>query len=70
MGLYVLEVMLWILDIRGHIPQFDDYRRFPAEPSPAAGAGPLVRTLTVLAVTLAVVALAIWAAVWLAIRLL
>jgi hypothetical protein len=68
MSLYVLHAMLWILDVRGHIPQFDDYRPFPAEPSPAAN--PLVRTLTVLAVTVAFVALAIWAAVWLAIHLL
>ena len=66
MGLYVLEVMFWILDVRGHIPQFDDYRRFPTEPSPAAGASPLI----ILVVRVALVAFAVWAAVWLAIRLL
>ncbi len=68
MGLYVLQVMLWILDIRGHIPKFEDYRPVPTGRSPAAS--PLVRTLTVLVVTVAVVALAVWAAVWLAIHLL
>jgi len=66
MGLYVQEAMLWILD-RGHIPKFDDYRPVPTGRSPAS---PLVRTLTVLVVTVAVVALAVWAAVWLAIHLL
>jgi hypothetical protein len=70
MGFCVVEMVFCFLGVRGHIPHFDDYRPLPAAPSSPASAGALVRTLTVLVVTVAFVAFAVWAAVWLAIRLL
>jgi hypothetical protein len=70
MGHCVVEMVLWIFSIRGHIPQFDDYRPLAAEPFSPAGARALVGTLTVLVVMAALVAFAVWAAVWLAIHLL
>ena len=68
MGFCVVEMVFCFLGVRGHIPRFDDYRPLPAAPSSPASA--LVRTLTALVVTVAFVAFAVWAAVWLAIRLL
>ncbi len=69
MGLFVLDVVLWLLGVRGHIPRFDDFRPVPATPVPGAG-GAVMRMLATVIVVLAVLSLAVWAAVWLAIRLL
>ena len=73
MGLSLIEKTFWILgilaDIRGHIPQFSDYHAIrtasPVAISPAAVMG--VVAVAILAIGLASAAL--WAAVWLAIRL-
>jgi hypothetical protein len=69
MGLYVLEVAFWILGIRGHIPRFDDGRPFRPMPSSTDHSGTLLRTLALIVVPVAVVALSLWAAVWLSINL-
>jgi len=65
MRLLILELVLSLLDVRGHIPRFDDFRPTPVAPAPA-GAG---RALAAVIAVLAVLALAIWAAVWLATHL-
>lgn len=69
MGLFVLDVVLWLLGVRGHIPQFDDFHPVPATSLPGAG-GAVMRMLATIIVVLAAVSLAIWAAVWLTLRLL
>ncbi len=69
MGLFVLEIVLWLVGIRGHIPQFDDFRPVPATPAPGAGSA-VIRMLATIIVVLALLSLAVWAAVWLALRLL
>jgi hypothetical protein len=68
MGYYVAGAVFWILNIRGHIPQFGDYRPIRHEPSGDAG-GP-ARIVIGFLVSVAFLALALWLAVWLAIRLL
>ena len=39
MSLYVLDVLLWIIGIRGHIPHYDEFRPGRSESSPAANSG-------------------------------
>ncbi|MBI5262586.1 MAG: hypothetical protein HY852_12305 [Bradyrhizobium sp.] len=68
MGLFVLDVVLWLLGVRGHIPQFGDFRPVPSETS--ANPSVLKRILTAFVAVFAVLSLAVWATVWLAIRLL
>lgn len=67
MSLFVLDAILWIFGIRGHIPQNDG---LPAGRSGAANTARLLRVLAVAVLSVAVLALALWAAVWLAIKLL
>jgi hypothetical protein len=70
MSLFVLDAVLWIFGIRGHIPQNDG---FPAgrNGSPfIANTATLMRVLAAAVVSLGVLSLALWAAVWLAIKLL
>ncbi|RTE91353.1 hypothetical protein [Bradyrhizobium sp. LVM 105] len=62
MRLLALELILSLLDVRGHIPRFDDFRPTPVVPAPAGAA-------RALAAVLAVLSLAIWATVWLATEL-
>ncbi len=69
MGLYVLELALAMLGIRGHIPHERDYRPFPTASSAASGSTRLLVILGVCLAVLAVFVLALWAAVWVAIRL-
>jgi len=66
MRLLALELILSLLDVRGHIPRFDDFRPAPATPAPAG----LVRALAAAIVVLVGLSLAIWGTVWLAIYLL
>lgn len=66
MRILALELIFSLLDIRGHIPRFDDFRPVPASPAPAG----IVHTLAAVIAVLAVLSLAIWAAVWVAIHLL
>ncbi|OAF08442.1 hypothetical protein AYJ54_15230 [Bradyrhizobium centrolobii] len=68
MAPFALDLVLWLLGVRGHIPRFDDFRPVPAAPS--SGAGHLLRVLAVMASIFAALALAAWGTVWLAIRLL
>ncbi|MBR0685751.1 hypothetical protein JQ594_07475 [Bradyrhizobium manausense] len=68
MASFALDLVLWLVGIRGHIPRFDDFRPVPV--APATGAGQLVRVLAIAAVVLATLSLAVWATVWIAIELL
>jgi hypothetical protein len=68
MALFALDFVLRLLDVRGHIPRFDDFRPVPAVPS--AGAGHLVRALAIAVAVFAALSLAVWGTVWLAIQLL
>jgi hypothetical protein len=70
MGLYLLDAMIRILEIRAHIPQHDDFGAGSDRSSLASGTSRLMRILAVFVVVVALLALALWAAVWLAIRLL
>ena len=65
MAPFTLDFLLWLIGVRGQIPRFDDFRPVPATPS-ARAAGHLLRALAIAAA----VSLAVWATVWLAIRLL
>jgi hypothetical protein len=67
MGLFALDIVLWLLGIRGHIPRFDDVRPVPA--APVTGPGNVMRALAAIAAVLAVLSLTLWATVWIAIRL-
>ena len=67
MSLYVLEFVLWIFGIRGHIPQSGGFVG-PAES--LAGSHPLMRVLAGVFVGVALLSIVLWTAVWLAIRLL
>lgn len=70
MGLYVLDAVIWILGIRGRIPQNGDSGPFPGQSSVGTNTGTLIRALAAFVVTVAILSLALWAAVWLAIKLL
>ena len=70
MGLYVLDAMIWILGIRGHIPQFDNFHAASSGSSPGTPTSGLIRILAATVASLAFLALGLWAAVWCAIRLL
>jgi len=66
MSLYVVNLILFIFGIRGHIPQHDDSG---ASPNPLAGStNRLMRVLAAAVVTVLLLSLALWAAVWLAIK--
>ncbi|AWM09504.1 MULTISPECIES: hypothetical protein [Bradyrhizobium] len=65
MRLLALELIFSLLDVRGHIPRFDDFRPAPVAPAPASAARALAAAITVLVV----LSLAIWAAVRLAAHL-
>jgi hypothetical protein len=69
MGLSVLDLVLWIFGIRGHIPQDGAFSGGP-HPSSFSGTNSLMRVLAAAVLVVAFLSLAIWAAVWLAIRLL
>jgi hypothetical protein len=68
MASFALDLILWLADIRGHIPRFDDFRPTPV--APAAGDNHLVRVLAIVAAVLAALSLAAWVTVWIAIELL
>jgi hypothetical protein len=70
MSLYLLDAMLWILGIRGHIPQHDDFHAASGGAPLATGGGAWIGILIAVVASLASLALMLWAAVWLAIRLL
>ncbi len=68
MASFVLDLVLWLTGVRGHIPRFDDFRPVPA--APIAGAGYIVRVLAIMATVFAALSLAVWGTVWIAIQLL
>jgi hypothetical protein len=70
MSPYVLDAMIWILGIRDHIPQHHGFGAGPNKSSRASGTNRLMRVLAAFVVAVALLSLALWAAVWLAIRLL
>jgi hypothetical protein len=59
MRLLALELILSLLDVRGHIPRFDDFRPAPATPA----AGGVVRALAAAIAVFVVLSLAIWGTV-------
>lgn len=68
MAPFALAFVLWLADIRGHIPRFDDFRPAPAAPTPLASQ--LLRILALTAAIMIALSLAVWGTVWLSIRLL
>jgi hypothetical protein len=67
MASLALDLVLWLIGVRGHIPRFDDFRPVPA--APAAGAGYVIRVLAITASVLAALSLALWGTVWIAIQM-
>ena len=67
MASFALDLVLWLIGVRGHIPRFDDFRPVPA--APAGGAGHVVRLLAITATVFAALSLALWGTVWIAIQL-
>jgi len=70
MSLFVLEIILWIAGIRGHIPQSDGFPIGRSGPSFGTGTGTPMAALAVAAAVVAGLALVLWAVVWLAIKVL
>lgn len=70
MSLSMLKIVPWIFGIRGHIPQNDDFSGDRDGSSLAAHFSPLARVLAALVVVVVLLSLVLWAAVWLAIKLL
>lgn len=70
MSLYVLNAFIWILGIRGHIPQSGDYHPVPIASSLGASTGRLIRVLAVFVVMVALLSLVLSLGVWFAIKLL
>ncbi|WP_291866703.1 hypothetical protein [Bradyrhizobium sp.] len=67
MSLYVLDAFIWVLGIRGHIPQGGEFGPVPAQSS--CGAGTLMRVLAIFVMMVACLSLVLWLAIWLAIKL-
>ena len=71
MGFYVLEAMFRFLDIRGRIPEFDDYNSPRSGPSLATSSGStMARALLAVVAVAAFLTVTLWVAVWLALTLL
>jgi hypothetical protein len=68
MTLYVLDLVLFIVGIRGHIPQNDNSGAGPNRSSFAASTSRLMRILAAAVVVVLLLSLVLWAAVWLAIK--
>jgi uncharacterized membrane protein len=69
MSLYVLDAVLRMTGIRRHIPHHGDFGDGGSYSSPGANTGRLMRVLAAIVISVAFLSLALWAAVWLAIRL-
>lgn len=69
MSLYVLDAFIWILGIRGHIPQSGEFSPLAGRSSGGASAGAVMRALAVFIGMVALLSLALSLAVWLAIKL-
>jgi hypothetical protein len=70
MSLFLLDAVLWLFGIRGHIPQLDGFPAGRSGSSFAARTATLMRVLAVAVVSIGFLSLALWAAVWLALKLL
>jgi hypothetical protein len=70
MSPYILDAVFRAFGTRGHIPQNDDFGDGRSESSLASGTNTLFRVMAAFVAIVAVLALALWAAVWLAIKLL
>jgi hypothetical protein len=74
MSLFVLDLfldaVLWIFAIRGHIPQNDGFPAGRSGSPFASSTGTLTRVLAIAVVSIGLLSLVLWAAVWLAIKLL
>jgi hypothetical protein len=69
MSLYMLDAFIWILGIRGHIPQSGEFGHVGARSSVGTSAGALMRALAVFIAMVALLSLVLWLGVWLAIKL-
>jgi hypothetical protein len=70
MSLYVLDAIFQLFGMRDHIPQNHDFGGGRGESRSASSTNPLLRVLAAFVAVTAILALAVWAAVWLAIKLL
>jgi hypothetical protein len=70
MSLYALDAFIWILGMRGHIPQAGEFAPVPGQSSFGVSTGKLIRALAVFFAMVAFMSLVLWLAVWLAIKLL
>ena len=70
MSLFMLDAVLWVFGIRGHIPQNDGFPNGRGGSSFAANTATLMRVLAAAVVSVVFLSLLLWAAVWLAIKLL
>ena len=68
MSLFVFDLVLLVLGIRGHIPQHGDFGAGGGELSLASNTGGGLPVLAAAAIAIAAVALFLWGAVWLAIQ--
>jgi hypothetical protein len=69
-SLFMLDAVLWVFGIRGHIPQNDGFPSGRGGSSFAANTATLMRVLAAAIVSVVLLSLLLWAAVWLAIKLL
>jgi len=70
MNRYVLDAVFRLFGMRDHFPQNNDFDGGGGESWTASGTNPLMRALAAFIAVAAMMTLALWAAVWLAIRLL
>ena len=70
MSLFLLDAVLWVFGIRGRIPQNDEFPDGRGGSSFAANTATLMRVLAAAVISVAFLSLVLWAAVWLAIKLL
>ena len=70
MPLFILDAVLWVFGIRGHVPQNDGLPAGRDGSSFAAKTATLMRVLAVAIISVVFLSLVLWAAVWLAIKLL
>jgi hypothetical protein len=74
MNLFILDcilgAVLWVFGIRGHIPQLDGFPVGESGSSFALRTGALMRVLAAGVIAVGFLSLGLWAAVWLAIKLL
>jgi len=70
MYLYVLDAVFRVFGIRVHIPENDDFGGGRSRSSIGSRTNRLFRVLAVAVGVVVILALALWAAVWLAIKLL